>query len=99
MRSASGVAWWWVPLKLGISAQGFISELQQALKLRDIVSGLVKSVCVCDCLRSDCVRTRFVGDWRSSEVGQRTTSAVVSILFSLIVLDAIFTVVLEALFL
>jgi phospholipid/cholesterol/gamma-HCH transport system permease protein len=86
-------------MKLGISAQSFISELQQALKLRDLLSGLVKSMVFAGaCAIIACERGLSVTGG-ASEVGQRTTSAVVSILFSLIVLDAIFTVILEALFL
>lgn len=86
-------------LKLGIGPQGFISELNQALKLRDIVSGLFKSVAFAGaCAVIACERGLSVTGG-ASEVGQRTTSAVVSILFALIVLDAIFTVILEAVFL
>lgn len=83
-------------LKLGISPQAFLTELNQALRLRDVVSGLVKSVAFATaCAVIACERGLSVRGG-ASEVGQRTTSAVVSILFSLIVLDAIFTVILEA---
>jgi phospholipid/cholesterol/gamma-HCH transport system permease protein len=85
--------------KLGVSPQGFLSEMSQAVTITDVVSGLVKSVAfAAACAIIACERGLSVTGG-AAEVGQRTTSAVVTILFSLIVLDAIFTVLMETLLL
>lgn len=85
--------------KLGVGPQAFITEMSQAVKITDVVSGLVKSVAfAAACAIIACERGLSVTGG-AAEVGQRTTSAVVTILFSLIVLDAIFTVLMEALIL
>lgn len=85
--------------KLGVSPQAFIAEMSQAVKVVDVVSGLVKSVAfAAACAIIACQRGLSVTGG-AAEVGQRTTSAVVTILFSLIVLDAIFTVLMESLIL
>lgn len=82
--------------KLGVSPQGFITQLSQAVKVTDVASGLVKSVAFGGaCAIIACERGLSVTGG-AAEVGQRTTSAVVTILFSLIVLDAFFTVLMEA---
>ncbi len=83
-------------LKLGVSPQAFLTEMSQAVRVVDVVSGLVKSVAfAAACALIACERGLSVSGG-AAEVGQRTTSAVVTILFSLIVLDAIFTVLMES---
>lgn len=85
--------------KLDVSPQAFLTEMSQAVKATDVISGLVKSVAfAAACAIIACERGLSVTGG-AAEVGQRTTSAVVTILFSLIVLDAIFTVLMETLLL
>lgn len=82
-------------MKLGVSPQAFITEMSEAVKAVDVISGLVKSIAfAAACAIIACERGLSVTGG-AAEVGQRTTSAVVTILFSLIVLDAIFTVLME----
>lgn len=85
--------------KLGVGPRAFMSELGQAVHLTDVVSGLVKSVAFGIAIAIIACQRGLSVNGGAAEVGQRTTSAVVTILFSLIVLDAIFTVLIEALIL
>jgi phospholipid/cholesterol/gamma-HCH transport system permease protein len=76
-----------------------MTELGQAVHLTDVVSGLVKSVAFGIAIAIIACQRGLSVTGGAAEVGQRTTSAVVTILFSLIVIDALFTVLIEALIL
>lgn len=74
----------------------FLIQLQSAVKASDLVSGLIKGSVFCGAIALISCQQGLATSGGAEGVGRRTTSAVVSILFALIVLDAIFTVVLGA---
>jgi len=77
---------------LDLSALAYLSELEGAVHLNDLLGGLLKSavfavtITLISCQRGLSTRGGAAG------VGMSTTSAVVVILFSLVVLDTLFTV-------
>jgi phospholipid/cholesterol/gamma-HCH transport system permease protein len=81
-------------LTLDIGPTTFFIQLQSAVKASDIVSGVVKGMVFCGTVALISCQQGLATSGGAEGVGRRTTSAVVSILFSLIVLDAVFTVVL-----
>lgn len=83
-------------LELDLTVQGFLTQIAQAIKVKDVVSGLAKSVIFSFAIALIACERGLSTQGGAAEVGRRTTSAVVVILFSLIVLDALFTVVLRA---
>lgn len=83
-------------LTLDIGPTTFLIQLQSAVKASDVVSGIVKGMVFCGTIALVACQQGLATSGGAEGVGRRTTSAVVSILFALIVLDAIFTVVLGA---
>ncbi len=81
-------------LTLDIGPTTFLIQLQTAVKASDVVSGLVKGMVFCATIALVACQQGLATSGGAEGVGRRTTSAVVSILFALIVLDAIFTVAL-----
>jgi phospholipid/cholesterol/gamma-HCH transport system permease protein len=81
-------------LKLDITPVSFLVQLQSAVKASDIVSGLIKGTVFCAAIALISCQQGLATSGGAEGVGRRTTSAVVSILFTLILLDALFTVVL-----
>jgi len=81
---------------LDITLTAYITEMQTVVFLWDIVSGLVKSMVFGGAICLIACQQGFATTGGAEGVGRRTTSAVVSILFSLIVIDAAFTVFFEA---
>jgi phospholipid/cholesterol/gamma-HCH transport system permease protein len=83
-------------LSLDLTVHGYLLETEKALHLWDIGSGMLKSVvfalniALIACQRGLATRGGAEG------VGRATTSAVVSSLFALVVLDALFTVLFNA---
>jgi phospholipid/cholesterol/gamma-HCH transport system permease protein len=79
-------------LSLDLTAASFLEETYQILSLRDILSGLIKSVvfallvALIGCLRGLQV------DKGADSVGRQTTSAVVSGILLIILADAVFTI-------
>jgi phospholipid/cholesterol/gamma-HCH transport system permease protein len=82
--------------ELDLTSQGFFRQITQVIKPKDIVSGLAKSVIFSFAIALIACERGLSTTGGAAEVGRRTTSAVVVILFALIVLDALFTVVLRA---
>ncbi|HYP89755.1 MAG TPA: MlaE family lipid ABC transporter permease subunit [Polyangiaceae bacterium] len=83
-------------LTLDVTPTMFMIQLESAVKTSDLVSGLLKGMVFCGTIALISCQQGLATAGGAEGVGRRTTSAVVSILFSLIVLDAIFTVVLGA---
>jgi len=81
-------------LTLDIGPTTFMIQLQSAVKTSDVVSGIFKGMVFCGTVALISCQQGLSTSGGAEGVGRRTTGAVVSILFSLIVLDAIFTVVL-----
>jgi phospholipid/cholesterol/gamma-HCH transport system permease protein len=83
-------------LTLDIGPTSFMLQLASAVKASDVISGVVKGMAFCGTVALISCQQGLATSGGAEGVGRRTTSAVVSILFSLIVLDALFTVVLGA---
>lgn len=78
---------------LDISPTSFLIQLQSAVKASDIVSGVIKAMVFCAAIALISCQQGLATSGGAEGVGRRTTSAVVSTLFTLILLDALFTVV------
>lgn len=83
-------------LTLDISARAFWVETLNAVKPWDVWSGALKSVVFAGALGLISCQQGLATSGGAEGVGRRTTSAVVSSLFMLILLDAIFTLVFGA---
>lgn len=83
-------------MKLDLSAQSYLSELQRAVHLPDVMQGLTKSVAFALAIALISCQQGLAASGGAEGVGRRTTGAVVVTLFSLIVIDAVFTVFFEA---
>jgi phospholipid/cholesterol/gamma-HCH transport system permease protein len=84
-------------LSLDVTPSAFIAELRQVMVPWDIISGLVKSVFFSGTLGIIACQQGLSTAGGAEGVGRQTTSAVVISLFSLILLDALFTVVFSVL--
>jgi phospholipid/cholesterol/gamma-HCH transport system permease protein len=84
-------------LSLDVSPGAFMTELQQVMTPWDVISGLIKSVVFSGTLGIIACQRGLATAGGAEGVGRQTTSAVVISLFSLILLDAIFTVLFGAL--
>jgi len=78
---------------LDITPRAYWIELLGAVKPWDIWSGAVKSAAFAGAIGLIACQQGLATSGGAEGVGRRTTSAVVSILFTLILLDAVFTVV------
>ena len=76
---------------LGLTVSGYISETQKALSMWDVFSGLTKSVVFALAITMIACQQGFATTGGAEGVGRRTTSSVVSTLFTLILIDAGFT--------
>lgn len=79
---------------LDISPTAFLSQLESAVSAKDILSGVIKGVVFCAAIALISCQQGLATSGGAEGVGRRTTSAVVSILFTLILLDSLFTVML-----
>jgi phospholipid/cholesterol/gamma-HCH transport system permease protein len=77
---------------LDVTPAAFVTELRQAMAPWDVMSGLLKSVVFSAAIALIACQQGLSTSGGAEGVGRRTTSAVVSILFALILLDAVFTV-------
>lgn len=77
---------------LGLSAAGYMQETQRAVQVWDITSGMIKSSVFGLVIALIACQQGLAAQGGAEEVGRRTTAAVVASLFTLIVVDAIFTV-------
>jgi phospholipid/cholesterol/gamma-HCH transport system permease protein len=80
---------------LELTTTAYFSQLQKAVKLWDVYSGMVKSVVFGLVIALISCQQGLATTGGAEGVGRRTTSAVVTTLFTLILVDATFTVVLR----
>jgi len=78
---------------LDLTVAAYISETEKAVSLWDVFSGVMKSVVFALAIALISCQQGFATSGGAEGVGRRTTSSVVFILFSLILIDAAFTVV------
>jgi phospholipid/cholesterol/gamma-HCH transport system permease protein len=87
----------WVAVgSLDLSMMSYFNRIQASVKLWDIYSGLIKSVVFGFAIAMISCQQGLAATGGAEGVGRRTTSAVVSTLFTLIVIDAILTVFFRA---
>jgi phospholipid/cholesterol/gamma-HCH transport system permease protein len=84
-------------LTLDITPRAYWVETLSAVELWDVVSGVLKSIVFAGTIAVIACQQGLATTGGAEGVGRRTTSAVVWILFSLILLDAAFTVLFGAL--
>jgi phospholipid/cholesterol/gamma-HCH transport system permease protein len=80
---------------LGLTATAFMNQMQRAVHLHDLNSGLIKSVTFALAIALISSQQGLAASGGAEGVGRRTTSAVVTTLFALIMIDAFFTVFFE----
>lgn len=78
-------------LSLNLTMTAYIIETQKAVSMWDIFSGLIKSVVFAIAITLISCQQGFATTGGAEGVGRRTTSSVVTILFTLILIDAGFT--------
>jgi phospholipid/cholesterol/gamma-HCH transport system permease protein len=83
--------------QLDVTPAAFMAQLGQVMAPWDILSGLLKSVVFSGAIAVIACQQGLATSGGAEGVGRRTTAAVVSILFALILLDAVFTVLFGAL--
>jgi phospholipid/cholesterol/gamma-HCH transport system permease protein len=83
--------------QLDVTPSAFVAELRQVMEPWDIFSGLLKSVVFSGAIAVIACQQGLATTGGAEGVGRRTTAAVVSILFALILLDAVFTILFGAL--
>ena len=76
---------------LDLTFGGYLSETHKALHSWDVFSGVIKSVVFGLAIALIACQQGFATTGGAEGVGRRTTASVVSILFTLILLDAGFT--------
>ncbi|MBN9160650.1 MAG: MlaE family lipid ABC transporter permease subunit [Myxococcales bacterium] len=80
---------------LGLSVKGYFIETREAVGLWDVGQGVIKSVVFAIAIALIACQQGFSVSGGAEGVGKRTTSTVVMSLFALVVLDAIFTIILQ----
>jgi phospholipid/cholesterol/gamma-HCH transport system permease protein len=78
---------------LDVTAHGYLTETRESVMLWDVESGLLKSVAFAIAIGLIACQQGFGASGGASGVGRRTTSTVVTSLFALVLLDALFTIV------
>lgn len=81
---------------LDLSVAGYINETRKALSVWDVYSGVIKSMVFGLAIALIACQQGLATTGGAEGVGRRTTASVVTILFSLILLDAGFTVLFHA---
>jgi phospholipid/cholesterol/gamma-HCH transport system permease protein len=81
---------------LDLTSAAYFNEIEKAVSTWDVTSGLVKSVLFAAAISLIACQQGLATEGGAEGVGRRTTSAVVTTLFSLIMIDAIFTVFFRA---
>lgn len=77
---------------LDLTTTGYLLETQKAVRAWDVGSGLIKSVVFAFAIGLIACQQGFAASGGAEGVGKRTTSTVVTTLFSLVLIDAVFTV-------
>jgi len=78
-------------LSLDLTVVGYLSETRKAIATWDVFSGVLKSAVFAIAIALVSCQQGFATSGGAEGVGRRTTSSVVTILFALILLDALFT--------
>jgi phospholipid/cholesterol/gamma-HCH transport system permease protein len=78
---------------LDLTPQGYVIETLKAVHGWDVLTGLVKSVVFAIAIALIACQQGFAASGGAEGVGKRTTSTVVTSLFSLVLIDALFTVI------
>jgi phospholipid/cholesterol/gamma-HCH transport system permease protein len=78
-------------LSLDLTVTGYWNETKKAVDVWDVFSGVLKSTVFAFAIALISCQQGFATSGGAEGVGRRTTSSVVTILFSLIVIDAAFT--------
>lgn len=81
---------------LDLSLAGYVNETKKALAVWDIMSGVFKSLVFGGAIALVSCQQGLAASGGAEGVGRRTTSSVVTTLFALIIIDALFTVVFHA---
>jgi phospholipid/cholesterol/gamma-HCH transport system permease protein len=84
-------------LDLGLTPQGYFIETLKSVLGWDVLTGLIKSLVFAASIALIACQQGFAASGGAEGVGQRTTSSVVSTLFALVIIDAIFTVIFRSL--
>jgi phospholipid/cholesterol/gamma-HCH transport system permease protein len=82
--------------KLDLSVAAYLAETKRAVHMHDLSSGLIKSVAFALAIALISCQQGLAATGGAEGVGRRTTSAVVTTLFALILIDAVFTVFFSA---
>ena len=80
---------------LDLTPWGYLAQTRKAVELWDVESGLIKSVIFAVAIALIACQQGFAARGGAESVGQRTTSTVVTSLFGLVLIDALFTVCLR----
>jgi phospholipid/cholesterol/gamma-HCH transport system permease protein len=78
---------------LGLSTTGYMNQTFRAVEGWDVQSGLLKSVVFAITIALIACQQGFATSGGAAGVGRRATSTVVSSLFAIVILDALFTIV------
>jgi phospholipid/cholesterol/gamma-HCH transport system permease protein len=81
---------------LDLTTQGYLIETMKALHGWDVLTGLIKSVIFAVTIALIACQQGFAASGGAESVGKRTTSSVVTSLFALVIIDALFTVIFRA---
>jgi phospholipid/cholesterol/gamma-HCH transport system permease protein len=76
---------------LDLTPQGYVIETLGAVRGSDVLSGLVKSVAFAIAIALVACQQGFAASGGAEGVGRRTTATVVTCLFSIVLIDAVFT--------
>lgn len=82
--------------RLDLTFAAFLTESQRAIKMSDITQGLAKSIAFALAIAMISCQQGLATTGGAEGVGRRTTAAVVTILFTLILIDVVFTILFEA---
>lgn len=80
-------------ISLDLTVVSYLNETQKAVNLWDVGSGLLKSVVFAIAIALIACQQGLATEGGAEGVGRRTTGAVVSILFALILIDAAFAII------
>lgn len=83
-------------IDLDLTARGYFVETMTAVHAWDVTSGLLKSLVFAIAIALIACQQGFAASGGAEGVGKRTTSTVVTSLFAVVILDALFTVVFRA---
>jgi len=78
---------------LDLTTQGYIIETLKSVHVADVLSGVVKSMVFSIAIALIACQQGFAASGGAEGVGKRTTSTVVTSLFALVLIDALFTVI------